>query len=361
MVPVLLLLASCTRYGYQSPLATDDGSVRDKHPAPEQGWPDSFVVPDAGCPPGFTQCGQICADLLNDARHCGGCDAPCPSGVHDACVNGECRCGEGPICTGGLNCVDGSCRCIKGGLCPGCCDGNKCIPPGPCDDGNLCTTGDTCAAGTCKGAPVSCSHLDEVCVDGTCDPQTGQCKAVNKPNGTFCPDDLYCTVGTTCQDGVCSGGKPRSCEDDCNTGTCNEQTDECDLTNKPDGTACNDNKECTTDDACQAGKCTGVPKGDGTSCGSIGSKCCGTACCSMTEPVCCSSINKCCSFGSTCCGNGCCNATEKCCSETTCCSMSETCCGTKCCSIGQTCCGNVTCCNIGTKCCPDYTCKFSCP
>lgn len=40
---------------------------------------------------------------------------------------------------------------------------------------------------------------------------------------------LFCTIGSTCVDGVCAGGAPRDCSDGlaCSLDTCNEQTDQC--------------------------------------------------------------------------------------------------------------------------------------
>lgn len=355
---VLVLLGGCVRYGYQSQATDsagtaldqgDQGPRTDHRPAPDQGLPDSFVVPDAGCPAGFIQCGQICADLTKDLKHCGDCATACPDGVADTCAGGQCRCGTGPPCTDGLSCDGGSCVCSpKSGLCPGCCDvSGKCIAKwAPCDDGNACTKEDTCTV-ACKGTPIDCSQLNQPCVVGTCDPQTSDCVAVKKNDGAPCEDYLYCTVGETCQAGICTSGSALKCDDQCNTGTCDEQLDKCVKTSKLDGTACNDGKECTVNDGCSGGVCTGTPKSTGTSCGSLGGQCCGSACCSLAETVCCPSTSKCCVTGSSCCGDSCCPPASTCCNNT------------HCCPAGTNCCGS-TCCLPGYSCCPDSTCKLSC-
>src|SRR6185437_6043482 len=79
---------------------------------------------------------------------------------------------------------------------------------GPCDDGNTCTLGDTCQGGLCAGA--------------------------NASDGTACDDGNACTLGDTCQGGTCAGSYA------------------------PDGTACDDGNPCTLGDACQGGVCAGT-------------------------------------------------------------------------------------------------------
>jgi len=53
-------------------------------------------------------------------------------------------------------------------------------------------------------------------------------------DGTPCDDSDPCTVGESCQGGVCTGGSPA-----------------------PDGTSCDDFDECTVNDACSGGLCEG--------------------------------------------------------------------------------------------------------
>ena len=60
----------------------------------------------------------------------------------------------------------------------------------PCDDRDLCTVGDTCQAGLC-GKPVVCAAADLCHVAGTCDPSTGQCAGGGPRN---CDDGKICTT-----------------------------------------------------------------------------------------------------------------------------------------------------------------------
>jgi hypothetical protein len=80
----------------------------------------------------------------------------------------------------------------------------NCTLDSECDDGLACNGMETCNLGTnqCEfGTPVVCSGQCEtgVCLDptGTCQPET---------NGILCQDGQECTVGDTCQGGVCTPG-----------------------------------------------------------------------------------------------------------------------------------------------------------
>jgi uncharacterized repeat protein (TIGR01451 family) len=98
-----------------------------------------------------------------------------------------------------------------------------------CNDGNACTQTDTCQAGVCTGAnPVVCTALDQCHDVGVCDPTTGTCSNPAKLNGTICEDGLFCTVGDTCQAGVCTGSA-RDCSDAivCTADSCDEAANQC--------------------------------------------------------------------------------------------------------------------------------------
>jgi hypothetical protein len=87
---------------------------------------------------------------------------------------------------------------------------------------------ESCQAGTCTGAARDCSAAGDACNTGTCNEGTDACAPTPKPNGTAC-DTLFCAVGETCNAGVCQGGTPNTCSDGnaCTTDTCNEGTDTC--------------------------------------------------------------------------------------------------------------------------------------
>ncbi len=83
----------------------------------------------------------------------------------------------------------------------------------------------------CQCLKVTC--LPGPCFDaGVCDPTTGLCSRLHKPNGAECSDDSPCTVSDFCSGGACVG-TPTS------------------------GAACIDGNGCTTSDVCVAGVCVG--------------------------------------------------------------------------------------------------------
>jgi len=178
-----------------------------------------------------------------------------------------------------------------------------CTPFEKCDDGNPCTTEDTCIAGVCVGGkPLVCdTSKDSACSTTACVPDKNGCVAVPRPDGTVCADSDPCTVTASCQSGVCKAGKHTFCtckstddcaaEDDgnpcngtlycdlkvfpwrcetkpgtvvtcqsgdaeCSLSSCDPKTGKCVVTNKTDGTVCEDGDVCTKNDACKAGKCT---------------------------------------------------------------------------------------------------------
>src|SRR5205809_2643368 len=130
-----------------------------------------------------------------------------------------------------------------------------------CNDNNACTSGETCQNGAC-GSPTSsvpCRALDQCHVAGTCDPMSGVCSNPNKANGTACNDNNACTNGETSQNGACwspTSTVPCSALDQCHVaGTCDPMSGVCSNPNKANGTACDDNNACTTDDTCPNGAC----------------------------------------------------------------------------------------------------------
>lgn len=259
---------------------------------------------DGGCPPGYTRCGAVCVNLLEDFNHCGVCSNTCPSDLSDTCAFGTCVCGvAGPVCSGGLSCVHGTCECVPGGPCKGCCDQNLCVPPGPgqsvsrcgtggmpciacddgdlctddtcapsggcvytpeadgtkCDDGKYCTLKDACSSGVCTGTPRDCSSLDGACSVGVCREAQKSCGSQPKLDGSQCDDGEYCTTSDVCAAGIC-GGKPRDCSSlsgQCVIGVCNEAKKACVTKNLVNGSTCDDGVFCIEGETCTGGKCGG--------------------------------------------------------------------------------------------------------
>ncbi len=92
---------------------------------------------------------------------------------------------------------------------------------GSCDDGNPCSGQDICSAGTCAGSSVGGCDDGNPCTDDAC-VSPGGC--VHVAVGGPCDDANACTVADACQNGACSGGKPKACgggqPSDCSAPVC---------------------------------------------------------------------------------------------------------------------------------------------
>jgi hypothetical protein len=228
-------------------------------------------------------------------------------------------CNDGNACTQSDSCQAGTCIgsspivCTAGDACheAGTCDpatGDCSVVTKPdgsaCSDGNACTQLDSCQAGACTpGTPVVCAPGDACHEAGTCDPATGACSVVAKPDGARCDDGNACTQFDACQAGTCTGGSPVVCtaSDACHVaGTCNPATGACSVVAKPDGAACNDGNACTFDETCHAGACGG---GTSITCSTPGDACHEAGVCDPAMGACvnppkpdgtpCSDSNKC--------------------------------------------------------------------
>jgi expansin (peptidoglycan-binding protein) len=211
-------------------------------------------VDGGACSAGLSQCQGACANLTNDALHCGSCTTACGAG--QSCQAGACQCATG-FTKCGTACVStasdaancGACgkACAAGQVCSNAVCGTSCAAGlakcgqscldlttnlqncGAC--GVLCPAGQACTAGKCScGAGLtSCTNL---CVNTMT--SATNCGACGKA----------CTAGQTCTAGVCSCAAGQSL---CN-GTCiNTQTDAANC--GACGTAC------AVGGTCAAGKC----------------------------------------------------------------------------------------------------------
>jgi hypothetical protein len=98
---------------------------------------------------------------------------------------------------------------------------------------------------------VICTALDQCHDAGLCDAGTGVCANPAKANGTGCNDGDACTQTDSCQSGVCLGANHVICVafDQCHVaGDCNPGTGACSNLAKPDGARCDDGNACTRAD-----------------------------------------------------------------------------------------------------------------
>jgi hypothetical protein len=122
-----------------------------------------------------------------------------------------------------------------------------------------CPTGQICipTTGICGACTVNSDCLNtNSCVQVAC--VSGACVPTQLANGTACNDNNGCTTNDVCTNGVC-GGTAVVCTalDQCHVaGTCTNGS--CSNPTKSDGTSCNDNSACTTNDVCTTGICGGT-------------------------------------------------------------------------------------------------------
>ncbi|MBM4354309.1 MAG: hypothetical protein FJ109_11020 [Deltaproteobacteria bacterium] len=233
------------------------------------------------------------------------CDVPSGTCVAKKLPDGV-ACDPGDACVEQAVCKAGTCEgvpavCDDGNLCTddSCDPANGCVfadNTAVCDDGNACTEGDACAAGSCvgggnvclcetiadcelkedgnlcngtldcvggvcvvkDGSVVVCEQTDATgCVKNVCNPATGECGEVAAPEGTACDDQSQCTKGDVCIASQCVGSEMLSCNDGnpCTEDECNPKSG-CSFT--PIEGTCDDGNQCSEDDKCVEGVCTGT-------------------------------------------------------------------------------------------------------
>lgn len=225
--------------------------------------------------------GNVCTvgDQCTKFGLCAGTKQTCDDGeicTNDSCnpVSGACEntptngpCDDGKVCTND-SCVGGKClgveiKCDDGNFCTidkcveafgGCVGTNS--SGGPCNDGDGCTVGDTCDSGICKsGTPQVCND-GNVCTAEKCSSPSGTC-VFTKSTETQCNDGNLCTENDLCDTvapWVCKGGKPLVCDDGnvCTSDSCTGNGG-CAFT--PNNGTCDDNNSCTVGDTCVAKEC----------------------------------------------------------------------------------------------------------
>ena len=197
---------------------------------------------------------------------CGGPSCPgCPEGgactEHGDCATAFC---SDDVCVA-VECVNnGQCNHLAGTCMVGQCNQqtNTCqAVPGfqgqQCNDGDLCTYS-TCSGGLCSGPPVDCSFFDGECSAGACEAGVG-CVAQPLNDGASCFIwDDWCVENTICIDGQCGGGDVVDCshfDNQCQVGSCDPWSGSCFIELVPDGTPCDDAFACSSSGSCFSGAC----------------------------------------------------------------------------------------------------------
>ena len=184
------------------------------------------------------------------------------------CLHNHCESG---ICCAVSCGAPGECQVAEGATCK---DGKSCEYPtakdgAECDDGHACTAQGSCKAGKCSASkePTDCDDKNP-CTDDSCEEPNG-CK--NQNNDNSCDDGSLCTSNDHCTGGACQGTS-RECaadSDACNVAGCDPKTGSCNKLPRPDATSCDDDDSCTLTSKCQGGTC----KGEGNACGANATAC----------------------------------------------------------------------------------------
>lgn len=185
----------------------------------------------------------------------GPCEAAATCEPHLGCVYPPLSCDDFIACTKDFCLPDVGCVNDVG---------DCCRSDAECDDGDPCTAPATCQGLACVGgAPVDCSSLDAPCYLGTCSAVDGTCSAVALVDGTPCDDGSEGTSEDACDAAECVG-VPNGCNDKnpCTIDSLEAATGKCLHEPLPDLTLCDDADPCTIADTCNGGLCLAVPRAE---------------------------------------------------------------------------------------------------
>ena len=165
-----------------------------------------------------------------------------------------------------------------------------------CDDNIHCNGEDICNGdGLCiHRNPPDCTFLDTECQTGVCNEAQNICTPINKASTTACNDGLDCTVNDHCEDGFCTGGGPRDCVAEmgtdpgsCGRWYCNEDVGRCEIAPANEDQPCDDGSFCTVNGVCINGFCSGEAR----DCSAAGEGCT-LGSCDEENDVCIAGANK---------------------------------------------------------------------
>lgn len=156
-----------------------------------------------------------------------------------------------------------------------------------CDDGAFCTIGDTCQAGVCTaGEPNTCGLTPDECANVTCIEASATCIQEVAVNGTACTSPSLCEQNAVCTDGTCAG-EPKNCSlavtPACHVSVCNPTSGDCEPIPGLDGSSCTDPAAlCTVNKTCASGQCVGGTPKDCTNLDTV----CDRGQCNTTSGIC---------------------------------------------------------------------------
>ncbi len=180
---------------------------------------------NGGCPGNCNSQADVCYPFTVEGAQCHRCepltdDETCnkfdmqPGGCPGTCSDGQACAMQrkgGVLChtcqTGAVGpdpCENVTCASETDCLKEECVQG-KCVPTfkqGPCDDGDACTDSDQCQDGQCKGSAIAVPPA-ETCKEYACESDKGIIEKFK--DGTSCDDQDTCTSNDLCSQGVCAG------------------------------------------------------------------------------------------------------------------------------------------------------------
>eukprot|EP01065_Artemidia_motanka_P008729 TRINITY_DN143_c0_g1_i2.p1 TRINITY_DN143_c0_g1~~TRINITY_DN143_c0_g1_i2.p1 ORF type:complete len:4137 (+),score=1263.62 TRINITY_DN143_c0_g1_i2:87-12497(+) len=293
----------------------------------------------AGVCKGRDKCQGVFCSPPPQCHGAGACDIWTGLCVYPTLANGT-FCDDGNAATIDDTCTNGFCagKSPDEALCPSsckppveCAEPPTCEGPGmvctyrdkpngyPCDDGDAATADDRCFKGQCLGSDkcknVICNAGGDQCKEpGICDPTTGNCTSLPRPDGAACDDGDAATSDDQCRNGVCGGAD--LCKAGCTAkachaaGVCNPADGLCSYASLADGADCDFNGKqgecqsatCQPKDLCKAvtckpksdchdagvcdkdtGICSNVTRPDGSVCQTTGT--CKSGACSQPPPT----------------------------------------------------------------------------
>ncbi len=180
-------------------------------------------------------------------------------GIVDRTINilDRVLCSDDAQCNDGSACTVDSCATSIGACISEPADaGTPCQGNGSCDGNGICVP----PTDVCDGCPPTLN----ACTVNECNESTQQCEVSNVPDGTVCAPNGACVSGECVVD-LCAG---KDCDDgnECTSNLCDPATGDCSNPPAADGTVCNGGAGSCQGGACVDDPCAGQNCDDGDEC-----------------------------------------------------------------------------------------------